>query len=761
MSLERAIPRLPYFSKERGAFNVFSGEYRNNYRPGGEFFGSYFITFIWPPQDAEAARMSSFWQNTPCQNRDFWSSKSNLDASFTSPMGDLSCLFSRSAYPLGIRTVSGSSQHIASDPNLSLATSCWNIQIKVRLTSDVSPGVKESGSSSSDPVPESRRKLQESAEEFAEEMATIILNALEVAPECSRPRSLTGLPIIFIPGAAGSVLKEDVTGPDLELWPLAPMGNRFNLALNEAGGSNTRIYAPDIIRYVGGREPIYGPFIEKMKSWGYVENRSLFLFPYDWRLDNFLHADGLNDLVEDVLRQTNQSKVILIAHSMGGIVARAYMAVHGTDKVSTFITMGTPHLGSPKPYYALTMGYTFGNPTVNQNLMKVIVQNMPALYQLLPREPFVEENRDPRVGPNLLWPLNEVYSISYHSTDFVGTNYLTKDDYKTSEDWPWTLNKRLVALADSFHKRIGRESPEGVETYTIIGYGRATLSKYVAYPPGPYDPDLPQIDPKSYGFLKADGTQLWFEPNFDDGDGTVPLWSAEGLQGDTKFYIQNIPSDSAEHGSLPLSSRVQNLIRNILEGTVDTNWFQKREVRDLNQADTIGFYLHSSANLHVYDAEERHLGMNDLGITEEEIPGGAFLNMDGLEYAAIFDAPNTYNVRVVGAAAGEFTLGMTVRSGGKTLEMIYPEVKVETGTIASFDVASVRTILEHPPTMTVVSNGDTMTVNPMFLDDNRNDFPLQITSPYVFVIIAVFVTVVSAAIVFRKRRRTSDRAVNH
>jgi len=524
----------------------------------------------------------------------------------------------------------------------------------------------------------------------------------------------------------------------LSLWPLAPVGSRFNLKLDREGHSlkpGVEIIAPDVIRYVvwpaeyapkciHDKLAVYGPFIKEMESWGYEEKfikdieswgyeekedarALLIVFPYDWRLNNLIHAKALDVLVEKVLENRSEKKVVLIAHSMGGIVARAYMALARErglpNRVDTFITMGTPHLGSPKVFYSLTMGYDFGNPTVNENLMKILCQNVSSAYQLLPRKPFVEQWTS---GEKTDWTLPETYSVWYHSTKWIrpGVPY---DVYETSEDWPWIMNPDLVRDAKELHDLIGETAPEGVKTFTIIGCGLPTLSKYHERRPR-------ERDSKSYGLLKKErdtSTRIWFAPRFEDGDGTVPLWSAEGLLGDTKLYIQDSgKEDSAEHGALPSSERIQKLISNILKGDPVESEYKKKPFV-IEESEKIKYTLHSSANLHIYDSEGNHMGLNDFGAIDEGIPGGTFLRMDDKEFAVIFNALDSYQVRVVGSETGEFTLGMNVSSGGETLDMVYPEVKVENGTEAVFDIPSVQTVLENPPKMTVISNGDTITVN--------------------------------------------------
>jgi len=51
--------------------------------------------------------------------------------------------------------------------------------------------------------------------------------------------------------------------------------------------------------------------------------------------------------VDEILAETGESKVILIGHSMGGLVSRCYVQRHGgVDKVSKIITLGSPHHGT-------------------------------------------------------------------------------------------------------------------------------------------------------------------------------------------------------------------------------------------------------------------------------------------------------------------------------------------------------------------------------------------------------------------------------
>jgi pimeloyl-ACP methyl ester carboxylesterase len=50
--------------------------------------------------------------------------------------------------------------------------------------------------------------------------------------------------------------------------------------------------------------------------------------------------------IDELLAVTGRDRVVLVAHSMGGLAARAYLCAHGGAKVARVITLGAPHHGS-------------------------------------------------------------------------------------------------------------------------------------------------------------------------------------------------------------------------------------------------------------------------------------------------------------------------------------------------------------------------------------------------------------------------------
>src|SRR5574343_347573 len=54
----------------------------------------------------------------------------------------------------------------------------------------------------------------------------------------------------------------------------------------------------------------------------------------------------LNQRIEEVCAATGSRQVTLIAHSMGGLVCRSYLARHGNERIDRLLTLATPHQGT-------------------------------------------------------------------------------------------------------------------------------------------------------------------------------------------------------------------------------------------------------------------------------------------------------------------------------------------------------------------------------------------------------------------------------
>lgn len=388
---------------------------------------------------------------------------------------------------------------------------------------------------------------------LAKRLAPVRVNTLQPEP-----------PIIFLPGVAGTRLYKRYGDASREIWPLPLADDRDQIKMSmDVNGLplDKNIVPGDIIRSVLPKlhrqiyhVGVYADLLESIQSrefekdertWSYKEGENLFVWGYDWRLDNAEHLINLDKFINQVRMKTKSKKVILIAHSMGGLISRAYAVKH-PDKVEAIISIGSPFAGSPKPFYALVMGYTFGNPFYYKRYMKNLVQNSPSTYQLLPQYDFVIDSlADFRKIPN-----QELYDkLKYKDIRMSGFQ---------------SVNKILLQRAVPFYRSVGTSFnpaalPSSVKHYAIIGVGIQTLEGFL----------LRQVSSTDKSYLDYAGQRVVLDPFFGNGDGTVPLKSADIRNTTRTYFIRHGEGydSSGIHGSLPNNREVQGIVRSILLGS--------------------------------------------------------------------------------------------------------------------------------------------------------------------------------------------------
>jgi len=61
--------------------------------------------------------------------------------------------------------------------------------------------------------------------------------------------------------------------------------------------------------------------------------------------DRFGHPEQQVEELAEYLKQFKKEELILVCHSLGGLVARKYLATHGPNNIKKLILLGTPNLG--------------------------------------------------------------------------------------------------------------------------------------------------------------------------------------------------------------------------------------------------------------------------------------------------------------------------------------------------------------------------------------------------------------------------------
>jgi pimeloyl-ACP methyl ester carboxylesterase len=203
-------------------------------------------------------------------------------------------------------------------------------------------------------------------------------------------------PVIVVPGIVGSKLCE--AGPDgkpgKELWGagLFYMGRLSQLTLPlQSGAAEKKIVPCGLLDSFGVLGPfdvdVYSGLVDFLKSAGYREGVDLFVFDYDWRRSNFETAEILKAKVAAVKAKTGKAQVALVAHSMGGIVSRAYLqASGGAPDVQTMVFFGTPHQGAPQVLRTAEQGWGFLPNWIvgGDDVIRETMFTWPSVYELLP-----------------------------------------------------------------------------------------------------------------------------------------------------------------------------------------------------------------------------------------------------------------------------------------------------------------------------------------------------------------------------------------
>lgn len=108
---------------------------------------------------------------------------------------------------------------------------------------------------------------------------------------------------------------------------------------------------------------------------------------YDWRLG----IDELGRSFAERLRNEPAKKLAIVAHSMGGLVSRAAVALPGAERVERVVLLGSPNFGSFAPIQALRGTYSvvrrlarLANGSSAEALAGEVFNTFPSLYHMLP-----------------------------------------------------------------------------------------------------------------------------------------------------------------------------------------------------------------------------------------------------------------------------------------------------------------------------------------------------------------------------------------
>jgi hypothetical protein len=221
--------------------------------------------------------------------------------------------------------------------------------------------------------------------------------------------------VVLLPGITGSVLSRRAGNGKVEdLWGAS--GSAFWGALRSLGKSIKKLE-------LGSDDDDDGVFASRLvadatiipKLWkidgytvparyiqglGFRRGENFFEFPYDWRRDNRIAARQLQDMALSRLAEwrtqsgASDARLILVGHSMGGIVSRYFLeCLGGWEHTRALFTFGTPYRGSLNALDFLVNGMKKGVGPVALDVSDLL-RSLTSVYQLLPIYPCVESGGD-------------------------------------------------------------------------------------------------------------------------------------------------------------------------------------------------------------------------------------------------------------------------------------------------------------------------------------------------------------------------------
>jgi pimeloyl-ACP methyl ester carboxylesterase len=398
------------------------------------------------------------------------------------------------------------------------------------------------------------------------------------------PQAMPKKPVILIPGIGGSVNWDLMIGGVFpEKWTLM---------------SHT-----------------YDGIIEALESMGYEKGKSLFVCYYDWRNNNSISGENyLKPIVDDALAQSGANQVNIIAHSMGGLVARSYIQnanYANRNDVENLIMIGTPNRGSSDVYPVWEGGRIPNNWETRSlfraylwllNVKGLTLNNYQSVHQYIPS---VKE---------LIPVYNYLHPVGQPSLLY---NYA---QLKERNDWLISLNSQIALLN------------EKVKVISISGTSKPTVNK------------IP--------FVKVDETPLWIDGkpdpidpirNDSEGDERVLLSSSQ---------IQSYFSKELDYDHGEIVDQSENIIADLLEENLD-KIYPAPVIRD-----ELSFWFASPVDVEIEDPDGKIITKESSSIENKLAQYTGESKPDGFKYVSI---PNPikgdYRLKLTGNGTGEYHIG--------------------------------------------------------------------------------------------------------
>jgi len=488
--------------------------------------------------------------------------------------------------------------------------------------------------------------------------------------------------VMFLPGLEASRLYVDSLEDDegeAQLWePKTLLSSLIpQLYLDENGKSlRDDIYTRDVIDE--GIVPIAGPNIYKsfirmmdgLKEEGAITDWEA--IPYDWRLSiddilssgvktvfgiSYLQATSTPYIVQELERLaagSKSGKVTIVAHSNGGLLAKALMMrleeMGLENLVDKMVLVAVPQVGTPQAAGALLHGFDQGMPTdgvdfiMSPKVARELGRNMSGAYGLLPSDLYFTLVSDPIATfpatstlPELSAATRQFGAAIFGRDSFFdflrgaeGRNAAVYADIMS----PQVLNAGLLAYAKNLHDRLDAWTPpSSVHVIQIAGWGVDTV-KGIRY---------------FQGVRKGKPVIQYDVLTTEDGDNTVVVPSALAIATSTanveRYWLdlQLVGSGffrrTPQHKNILEIPELENGIKQIIKNRsiLDGEDFSTSTPPSTNPIKKLKFSLISPVYaFDMFDDEGNHTGIStSTGQIEENIPGTSYRQFGDVKYISV------------------------------------------------------------------------------------------------------------------------------
>jgi pimeloyl-ACP methyl ester carboxylesterase len=320
--------------------------------------------------------------------------------------------------------------------------------------------------------------------------------------------------VVIVPGYYGSNLRDRISNILFWLSQFSVQKPEHTLKGIALPASDRRVFVDGIVDDVAilkvFKIPIYHTLIRFLVHGMGYDPTEVHTMGIDWRRPIKDSIDIVRAAISNAF-QTSGQPVDLIAHSHGGLVARAYLATDGPSQVNKLLTFGTPHIGMLETFEAMIQGITLLR--FDRNQLMLTARAFPSAYELLPV-----------------------------TTDFFKWNQNATSPLSVDAWCPAPEMKPMVADAAAAMQALPSNVP--VPLFAIHG----TRTDTTTHADGDDSSGAPRVS-----FATT-----------DDGDGTVPLTSGAAVGITAVGDVQRFAVPFGGHAFMFDDRNTQEVIRHIL-----------------------------------------------------------------------------------------------------------------------------------------------------------------------------------------------------